>query len=324
MEKIKFSALSFLIFFLLSLSLVSAGTLRVTEEHPFLINNSWISASELKVGDLLTTVDGKKAIIKNIQDISVLDNESFLVYNLEAEEYSNFVVDGSLDGSEEGVVVHNSGRPWWYLGGKGGFAARLNSAFNWDDRSDMGQIYLKRFKNGVLVDDEEFIKITGGGGVDWKTFQKEFFGYGGVNTRDITKPMGAALIGVDRGGNIHWFKVDVHKGSAQVIPALYRTKFDKFYRVLLYSEDNLLKITNLEADAVTLEEADTIITYIGQIPSEIKMIGEFDHPPTGRFICRDKIASLFFKEKDSPLHLEIELPKTELNYVSPFSNFRCE
>jgi hypothetical protein len=97
--------------FLISLSFLSAeGTLRVTEEHPFLINGEWIPASELEVGDLLTTIDGKKVKITNIEDIET--KEPFPVYNLEAEEYSNFVVSDTSEpaGERVGVVVHNSGK----------------------------------------------------------------------------------------------------------------------------------------------------------------------------------------------------------------------
>ena len=84
-----------------TISFVSAGELRVTEEHPFLINGSWIDASQLKVGDELTLVNGTKVIIKQITDVET--ENPFLVYNLEAGEYHNFVV------GEDGVVVHNSG-----------------------------------------------------------------------------------------------------------------------------------------------------------------------------------------------------------------------
>jgi len=94
-------ALAFILISLLNFS--QAGTLKVTEEHPFLINGTWIPASDLKVGDELTTIDGKKVRITSIQDVET--KEPFPVYNLEAGKYSNFVVDG---GDGVGVVVHNS------------------------------------------------------------------------------------------------------------------------------------------------------------------------------------------------------------------------
>ncbi|MBP7708384.1 hypothetical protein KA107_01765 [Candidatus Pacearchaeota archaeon] len=89
-----------LFFFLVSLTFISAGELKVTEEHPFLINGNWIDAKDLKVGDNLTTVDGKRIVIDSVEVVK--PENPFLVYNLEAGVYHNFVV------GEEKVVVHNS------------------------------------------------------------------------------------------------------------------------------------------------------------------------------------------------------------------------
>ena len=89
-----------LLLLVISFTFVSAGELKVTQEHPFLINGSWIDASQLKIGDELTLSNGSKVKITKLTD--VVSNESFKVYNLEAGEYHNFVV------GEEGVVVHNS------------------------------------------------------------------------------------------------------------------------------------------------------------------------------------------------------------------------
>lgn len=99
---------SLLALFLLSLfsSFVSAGQLKVTNEHPFYVNGSWVTAGDLKVGDLLTTEDGKQVRITSLEDIVSLDN--FSVYNLEAGIYHNFIVNG---GDDIGVVVHNSDLP---------------------------------------------------------------------------------------------------------------------------------------------------------------------------------------------------------------------
>ena len=84
----------------------SAGTLKVTEEHPFLVEGKWIQANELKLGDKIQTLDGKKVRITSIEDVET--KEPFPVYNLEAEVYHDFVVDG---GDGLGVVVHNSNKP---------------------------------------------------------------------------------------------------------------------------------------------------------------------------------------------------------------------
>ena len=90
----------FLILFLLALPLVLAAQLKVTSEHPFLVNNEWISASDLKVGDKLSTIDGKTARITGIKTAE----EKAEVYNLESSFYHDFVV-------EDGVIVHNSNAP---------------------------------------------------------------------------------------------------------------------------------------------------------------------------------------------------------------------
>jgi len=93
----------FLALFLILTTLVQAGELKVTQEHPFLVDNQWIPASDLQVGDILKTADGKSVRITNIQDVET--EEPFLVYNLEAGIYHNFIV--GLDN----LIAHNSNRP---------------------------------------------------------------------------------------------------------------------------------------------------------------------------------------------------------------------
>ncbi len=78
------------------------NVLKVTLEHPFYLNGEWIPASELKVGDELFTIDGKKARITGIKEVYI--PEGIEVYNLEVKGYENYIV-------ENGVVVHNSNVP---------------------------------------------------------------------------------------------------------------------------------------------------------------------------------------------------------------------
>ncbi|MBR9705022.1 hypothetical protein GOV12_06435 [Candidatus Pacearchaeota archaeon] len=82
-----------------NIMIISGGELKVTNEHPFLINGKWIEAKYLKVGNLITTIDGEKARILNIKD--VIPDSPVKVYNIEASVFHNFVV------SEEKLVVHN-------------------------------------------------------------------------------------------------------------------------------------------------------------------------------------------------------------------------
>lgn len=82
------------------LSFVSANFLQVTKEHPFFINNSWIPANQLKTGDILTTNDGKKAIITSIQDVKL--SQPVQVFNIEDLFFHNYIV------SQDNLIVHNS------------------------------------------------------------------------------------------------------------------------------------------------------------------------------------------------------------------------
>lgn len=80
---------------LIILSSVYASELKVTNNHPFLVNGTWIEASELNLEDELTMINGKKAIIKSIQDL-VEENE---VFNFETG-LQNYVANDA--------IVHNS------------------------------------------------------------------------------------------------------------------------------------------------------------------------------------------------------------------------
>jgi len=98
-NNIKFFSLFGLLFLILFSSLTLAGELKVTNEHPFLVNNQWIEASQLKVGNYLTTIDGKRARITEIEDVQ----EEVEVYNLEDALFHNYVSND--------IVVHNSYSP---------------------------------------------------------------------------------------------------------------------------------------------------------------------------------------------------------------------
>ena len=94
----------------------SAGTLKVTEEHPFLVDGKWIQANELKLGDKIQTLNGKNVTITILENIET--QEDFQVYNLEVENYSNFII-----GNEE-LIVHNSDGN--FLGPESPFAYKPN------------------------------------------------------------------------------------------------------------------------------------------------------------------------------------------------------
>ncbi len=96
-------ALIAILFLCFSISASSGDNneIKATLEHPFLVDGSWVPANELKSGDLLTTVDGKKAVVTSIEKVHV--PEGFSVYNFETFE-NNYVV------SSGDVIVHNSQR----------------------------------------------------------------------------------------------------------------------------------------------------------------------------------------------------------------------
>jgi len=90
----------FLLVFVVLTVLSYAEQLKVTPEHPFYLDGKWVEASELEVGDVLKTYDGKRAVIKNIRKVKT--EKPITVYNLEDDFYlHNYVVD-------KGLIVHNS------------------------------------------------------------------------------------------------------------------------------------------------------------------------------------------------------------------------
>ena len=88
----------FALIILLMVNLIFAGELRVTQEHPFLVEGKWIPASALNVGDELITSSGQKVKIISIKDVSSPTE----VYNLDSSETDDFVI------GKENIVVHNS------------------------------------------------------------------------------------------------------------------------------------------------------------------------------------------------------------------------
>ena len=89
----------------------------------------------MKVGDLLTIIDGKKVRITSIKDIQ----ENVSVYNLEDDVFHNYVAssDGSL-----GVVVHNSLNPGEVvIPGRGVYNKNKIEIFSLSDDITPNQIY---------------------------------------------------------------------------------------------------------------------------------------------------------------------------------------
>ncbi|HEX08641.1 MAG TPA: hypothetical protein ENG38_02390, partial [Thermoplasmatales archaeon] len=73
--------------------------LRITPEHILLVNNKWLPAYMVKIGDHFRTINGKETEIISIQHVF----EKTWEYNLEVEPYNTFFA--------EGILVHNAKAP---------------------------------------------------------------------------------------------------------------------------------------------------------------------------------------------------------------------
>lgn len=81
---------------------VSGEEITTTPDHPFRVGSIWISAKDLRAGDLLTLADGSKAAIEKIQTETL--TEPVAVYNFEVADFHTYYVGNSQ------VLVHNDCR----------------------------------------------------------------------------------------------------------------------------------------------------------------------------------------------------------------------
>jgi hypothetical protein len=72
-----------------------------TPGHKFFANGAWISAEDLRAGDILVNVNGQKVVVEAIQH-EILE-KPVKVYNFEVQDNHTYFV-----GSENGIVVHNT------------------------------------------------------------------------------------------------------------------------------------------------------------------------------------------------------------------------
>ena len=78
------------------------GKIESTMVHSFWVENRWVSAKDLKEGDLLTLADGSAARISGVYGEKL--DEAVVVYNFEVEEFHTYYV------TEAGVLVHNANK----------------------------------------------------------------------------------------------------------------------------------------------------------------------------------------------------------------------
>ncbi|WP_289811371.1 polymorphic toxin-type HINT domain-containing protein, partial [Thomasclavelia cocleata] len=79
---------------------VNGEEIETTAVHPFWVENRWVSAKDLKEGDLLTLADGSAARISGVYGEKL--DEAVVVYNFEVEEFHTYYV------TDTGVLVHNA------------------------------------------------------------------------------------------------------------------------------------------------------------------------------------------------------------------------
>lgn len=76
---------------------VNGEVIKTTEEHPFRVENRWVPAGHLKVGDMLMTLKGNTIKLESIS----YETGDFPVYNLEVENGHNYYVSAAT------ILVHN-------------------------------------------------------------------------------------------------------------------------------------------------------------------------------------------------------------------------
>ena len=85
---------------LVTVSTSDGQQVTATPGHKFYANNDWVSAEDLRAGDVLVNVNGKKVIVEQVQH-EILDSP-VKVYNFEvADNHTYFVGNG------DGMAVHN-------------------------------------------------------------------------------------------------------------------------------------------------------------------------------------------------------------------------
>ena len=79
--------------------LVDQDTIFTTLDHPFWVNNKWIEARELTLGDSLSLYDNSSSVITQISQIDTL----VTVYNFEVEDFHTYFIGNTH------IFTHNNG-----------------------------------------------------------------------------------------------------------------------------------------------------------------------------------------------------------------------
>ena len=129
---------------------VNGEEIETTAVHPFWVENRWVSAKDLKEGDLLTLADGSAARISGVYGEKL--DEAVVVYNFEVEEFHTYYV------TEAGVLVHNANKVGGcgVTGNKSGLNSPKNKTSLWGQEkyvTENGLNTVKQHLSGDLADD---------------------------------------------------------------------------------------------------------------------------------------------------------------------------
>ena len=81
---------------------VNGEEIQTTPVHPFWVENQWVAAKDLEIGDVLTLADGTTAPVTYTYGEQL--HEPVIVYNFEVAEFHTYYV------TDTGVLVHNLNR----------------------------------------------------------------------------------------------------------------------------------------------------------------------------------------------------------------------
>lgn len=79
--------------------LILNGNLKITANHILWVNNTWLEAGSVQIGDVLTGKDGNPLKVQSIE----WQRGKFSVYNLEIEKYHTYFADGVWVHNQKGI-----------------------------------------------------------------------------------------------------------------------------------------------------------------------------------------------------------------------------
>lgn len=94
MSRLYCLALSSILLSILIIGVAHADELKATLAQSFYVNGTWVSASDMKAGDIVQTSDGRTIRITNVTD--VIAERDVHVYGLQTSSTHTYLVDGGI------------------------------------------------------------------------------------------------------------------------------------------------------------------------------------------------------------------------------------